>query len=142
MYWICVYWVSILFYLCLIEASEVIELGFCDAKILQKAPEGFRRHEAYASKAQNKDHAYFGSQASKPSEVSEPILGFPDLKGGADHRETKEWKSIIPEDKDHGTECRIGNKIHVASGEYFGPDEGKEPKHVGYRIRNWDQGQC
>ncbi|KAF9513553.1 hypothetical protein BS47DRAFT_1362400 [Hydnum rufescens UP504] len=78
MYWICVYWVSILVYLCLIEASELIELGFCDGKTLQKAPEGFRRHEAYALKAQNKDHAYFGSQALKPSEVSEPILGFPD----------------------------------------------------------------
>ncbi|KAF9506630.1 hypothetical protein BS47DRAFT_1367248 [Hydnum rufescens UP504] len=72
MYWICMCALGIY------SASELIELGFCDAKTLQEALEGFRRHEAYASKAQNKDHTYFGSQASRPSEVSEPILSFPD----------------------------------------------------------------
>ncbi|KAF9506529.1 hypothetical protein BS47DRAFT_1367314 [Hydnum rufescens UP504] len=71
MYWICVYWVSIL------SLASVMQRHF---RKLQKASEGFRRHEAYALKAQNKDHAYFGSQASKPSEVSEPILGFPDAQ--------------------------------------------------------------
>ncbi|KAF9516613.1 hypothetical protein BS47DRAFT_1360255 [Hydnum rufescens UP504] len=95
------------------SASELIELGFCDAKTLQKAPEGFRRHEAYASKAQNKDHAYFGSQASRPSQVSEPILSFPDA-----------------------THTKVINPIH-----YHNPPSSQSQEYMGALVANMLQSQ-